>query len=98
MVELPGGPTVVNPGSVGLPAFSDDTHFPHAIETGTAHARYAMVERRGARWHVHFRALEYDWDAAASDAFRDGRADWAHALATGRVMRDERAISALEAV
>ena len=96
LVDLPGGPAIVNPGSVGLPAFSDDTGFPHVMETGTPHARYAIVERRGARWHVHFRALEYDWDAAASDAFRDGRADWAHALATGRAIRDEQVISAVE--
>lgn len=98
LVDLPEGPVIVNPGSVGLPAFSDDAGFPHVMETGTPHARYAIVERRGARWHVHFRVLEYDWDATASDAFRAGRADWAHALATGRAMRGEQVMSAVEAI
>ena len=92
------GPMIVNPGSVGLPAFSDDTPFLHVIETGTPHARYAIVERRGARWHVHFRVLEYDWDAAASDAYRDGRSDWAQALATGRALRHEPTMSAVDAL
>ncbi|MDQ2766938.1 MAG: metallophosphatase family protein [Gemmatimonadota bacterium] len=97
-VDLAEGRMIVNPGSVGLPAYSDDTGFAHVMETGTPHARYAIVERRGARWHVHFRVLEYDWDAAASDAYREGRNDWAHALATGRAIRHEQTTSAVDAV
>jgi predicted phosphodiesterase len=96
-IDLPDGRMIVNPGSVGLPAFSDDTGFPHVIETGTPHARYAIVERRGSRWHVQFRVLEYDWDSAAGDAHREGRDDWAHALATGRVLRNEHSTSAVDA-
>ncbi len=34
---------VVNPGSIGMPAYTDDTPVPHAIETGAPHARYAVV-------------------------------------------------------
>jgi putative phosphoesterase len=96
-VDIPDGPLILNPGSVGLPAFSDDAGFAHVMETGTPHARYAIVERRGARWHAHFRVLEYDWDAAASEAYRAGRADWAHALATGRAMREEQPMSSMDA-
>lgn len=94
MLELPDGPFVVDPGSVSLQAFADDEGIPHVIETGSPHARYALVERHGSRWHVNFRAIEYDWDAAASDAGRDGRDDWAHALATGLALRDERTVTA----
>ncbi len=34
-----GGVLVVNPGSVGMPAYTDDNPMPHAIESGTPHAR-----------------------------------------------------------
>jgi len=96
-VDVPDGPLIMNPGSVGLPAYSENAGIPYVMETGTPHARYAIVERRGARWHAQFRVLEYDWDAAASDAYRAGRADWAHALATGRAMPDEQPMSAMDA-
>ena len=37
-----GDVLVVNPGSIGMPAYTDDNPVPHAIETGTPHARYAV--------------------------------------------------------
>ena len=37
--------TVVNPGSVGMPAYMDSNPTPHAIETGAPHARYAVATR-----------------------------------------------------
>ncbi|GJG88912.1 DNA methylase [Gemmatimonadetes bacterium T265] len=90
-VALPDGRLVVNPGSVGLPAFDDAAPFPHVIEAGSPHARYAVLDVGGggrlpsvpARARVQFAAVAYDWDAAAADARRAGRPDWAWALATG---------------
>ena len=84
-VTTADGRLVVNPGSVGLPAFSDDTPYPHVAEAGTPHAphaRYALVDT-SRRPRVALIAVPYDWDDAAHDAARAGRADWAHALATG---------------
>lgn len=81
------GPTlVVNPGSVGLPAYDDEQPFPHRVEAGSPHARWAVVERaaRGA-WRVELRTTPYDWQAAAERAQAHGRSDWARALATGFV-------------
>lgn len=72
---------VVNPGSVGLPAYADSWPHPHAMEAGTPHARYALVDTVKAR--VEHRAVRYDWSGAASDALAAGFPDWAHALATG---------------
>jgi predicted phosphodiesterase len=80
---LDDGRLVVNPGSVGLQAYSDDHPFPHVIETGAPHARYALLERDAAGWQVTLRAVAYDWPAAARRAEREGRPDWAHALRTG---------------
>lgn len=82
---LDEGRLVVNPGSVGLQAYQDDEPYPHRMENGTPHARYALVERTGAGWTVAHVAVPYDWDGAAVLAQRHGAPDWAHALRTGRM-------------
>lgn len=94
-VALPGGPVqVMNPGSVGLPAFDDAHGGPHVNESGTPHARYALIEGDGRRWRVQLRQVAYDWEAAARQAEHHGRGDWADALRTGRVGRTESDIAA----
>ncbi|WP_439573134.1 metallophosphoesterase family protein [Phreatobacter sp.] len=86
LVTLPGSATVVlNPGSVGLPAYSDPTPpSPHVSEAGSPHARYALVTiAGGAVAGIDLRAIPYDWSRAAARATELGRPDWALALATG---------------
>ncbi|CAM2185787.1 Calcineurin-like phosphoesterase domain-containing protein [Paraburkholderia sacchari] len=81
---LGDGRLVVNPGSVGLQAYDDDLPWPHRIETGSPHARYATVTRTKSGWEVEFHAVEYDWDAAADLARANGRPEWERALREGR--------------
>jgi predicted phosphodiesterase len=81
---------VVNPGSVGLQAYDDDHPHPHRTEIGSPHARWALVSWSGNGWHVQSNAVPYDWEAAARQAERNGRGDWADALRSGRVGRLER--------
>lgn len=83
VVTLPDGRLVVNPGSVGLPAYSDIDPYPHRMEAGTPHARFALLEQMRGAWRVEFHAIPYDWHAAAAQAARHGRNDWAEALAHG---------------
>ena len=87
-MAVPGGPRVVNPGSVGLQAYDDAHPFPHVIEAGSPDARWALAERdaRGA-WHVQLRTTPYDWASAVARAEANARGDWADALATGFVGR-----------
>jgi predicted phosphodiesterase len=83
-MAVPGGPLVVNPGSVGLQAYDDDHPFPHVVENGSPEARWALVERdRHGGWHVQLRVTPYDWRPGAARAEANGRGDWADALATG---------------
>jgi predicted phosphodiesterase len=82
---LDDGRLVVNPGSVGLQAYEDDHVHPHRAQTGSPHARYAILERGDAGWRVEFVAVPYAWNQEAERAERNGRADWAKALRTGRV-------------
>lgn len=86
VVRTRDGRLLVCPGSVGVQAFWDTTHYPHTIETGSPHARYALVTT-GASPRVELVAVAYDWDAAAADARTARRADWAAALATGYLPR-----------
>ena len=84
-VRLADGRLIVNPGSVGLPAYDDDRPFPHAVETGSPQARYAIVTSGGGTWSAELRSIDYDWDAAVGLAIANDRPDCARALATGRI-------------
>lgn len=84
VVGLPGGRLVVNPGSVGIPAYDEDAPYPHVMEAGSPHARYAVLTRSAHGWDVELVALSYDWHAAAALALRNGRPDRARWIATGR--------------
>lgn len=81
-----GGGLVVNPGSVGLPAYADDRPWPHVMESGSPDACYAIAERGGdGRWSATLLRVAYDWQGAADTADARGRPDWAIALRTGRM-------------
>jgi predicted phosphodiesterase len=81
MVRLTSGQTIVNPGSVGLPAYNDDVPVRHVMESFSPHARYAIIEGSA----VSFVHVEYDWNSAAIRARELGREDWARGIATGRM-------------
>ena len=77
--------TIVNPGSVGLPAYEDNYPFKHHIETGSPHARYAIAEQTASGWRIELRCVMYDFDSMARLAESRQRSDWAVALRTGRM-------------
>lgn len=64
-LRLSGGRLLVNPGSVGCPAYDDDRPVAHKVETGSPDARYAIVERVSGDWNVTFRCVGYDHMAAS---------------------------------
>ena len=77
--------TIVNPGSVGLPAYDDVHPYKHYIETGSPHARYALAVQTPAGWRVDLRCVMYDFESMATLAESRQRPDWAIALRTGRM-------------
>ena len=83
--RLPDGTLVVNPGSMGWPAYFDDEPYPYVVEAGRPQARYTLLRSAGAGWEVTPCLLEYDMAAAAALADCHGRDDVAYALRTGRV-------------
>ena len=72
-----------NPGSVGLQAFEHDWPYLHIAQTGSPHARYAVISLVAGVWQLELRQVAYDHLAAAHKAKSEGFGDWAHALATG---------------
>ena len=82
LLALADGAVVVNPGSVGCPAYDDRSDPPHVSESGSPHARFALVTM-ASTIAVEHRAVPYDWEKAARMAQANGRPDWAHALRTG---------------
>jgi putative phosphoesterase len=94
LVRTAGGCTIVNPGSVGLPAYEDDHPMAppeqpavYYVDNGSPHASYAIAEDTLPGWDVSFHRVAYDWDSAAACADRNGRPEWAHALRTGFALR-----------
>jgi hypothetical protein len=82
-VKTGKGQIIVNPGSVGLPAFDDANPSYHVIETGSPDARYALLERRKSAWTVALLSVPYDFRPMAKLADENGRPDWSCALRTG---------------
>lgn len=85
VIQLPGGPLIINPGSVGMPAYTDDSSRPHVVETGSPHARYAILERNDDAWTAQLLAVPYDHETAARQADRLNRPELAMGLRTGYV-------------
>ena len=85
VVRLGDGRTIVNPGSVGCPAYTDDDPIPHRVENGSPHARYAIATLcHDGPPNIEPIAVPYDGSAAAFEAESNGFPDWASWLRTGR--------------
>ena len=83
VVEISDNQLIVNPGSVGLPAYDDVEPEYHMVQTGSPHARYAILERQADQRLVELIAVSYDHHKAAIQASKNGRQDWAIGLQTG---------------
>ncbi|WP_444894253.1 metallophosphoesterase family protein [Microbulbifer sp. TRSA001] len=84
-ISVSSGQLVVNPGSAGLPAYTDSEPQPHIMETFSPHASYALIERsKNGAWSAEFFKVSYDADKAARAAIAQGRDDWGFYLSTGR--------------
>ena len=81
------GRLIVNPGSVGQPAYADDQPYPHAIESGSPDARYGIAEYVDGQWRSSLFAVPYRHAEMAALAKSRGRLDWECALLTGYMPR-----------
>lgn len=87
-VRLPDGRFLLNPGSVGCPAYLDDRYDPpYVAETGSPEARYAILQQRNGQWTATFHLVPYDPGAMIDRARETGAEGWVEALRTGWVRR-----------
>ena len=83
-VRLPNGPAIVNPGSIGCPAFADTRCNPPFVQqVGAPDARYAIAEKVDEVWRTELVAVPYDPSEMARLARAKGEDSWARALETG---------------
>jgi len=82
-IRVTDGTWILNPGSVGLPAYSLQSPVPHKMQVGSPSARYATAEKFSAGWRVCHLAIPYDHERAAVAAEQAGFSDWATAIRTG---------------
>jgi putative phosphoesterase len=86
VVQLSSGQLIINPGSVGVPAYDDDVPSYHAMQNYSPLASYAVLEKQGDDWQVELLKIPYDIQSAVNQAQRQGREDWAYWIRTGRVV------------
>lgn len=75
---------IVNPGSVGLPAYRDNMPTDHVMQSFCPHASYAIIESSNFGWNVSHINIAYDHQKAAQHAILRDREDWGRFLKTGR--------------
>ncbi|MFT2112747.1 metallophosphoesterase family protein [Marinomonas sp. 2405UD68-3] len=83
-VNLSSGQLIVNPGSVGLQAYTDEAPIVHSMENFTHHASYSIVEKIDSKWIVQNIKVPYDYQRAVNESKKRNRSDWVQFLSTGR--------------
>ena len=82
-VDLHSGRVILNPGSVGCPAFGDAAPFPDTVQTDTGTACYAVVRKTSAGWATVFRHIPYDPRRMIEMVRAVDYPNWETRLATG---------------
>lgn len=92
VVYLSNDQIILNPGSVGLPAYlgSEKYKYRFAMESMTPHAKYAIVRVNGHSVYIEQINVAYNWHAASDSARSNGNKNWAQFLLTGRMPKDLR--------
>ena len=75
---------IVNPVSVGLPAYTDELPVVHSMQSFSHHASYAMLEQSAYSWTIQQNNVAYDYRKATNLAHQRGRKDSVHFLTTCR--------------
>jgi putative phosphoesterase len=90
VIYLSNGKMIVNPGSVGLPAYLGNAEYRFAMESMTPHAKYAIITADGDAINVEQINCTYNWNEAAKIARENGNENAAQFLLHGRMPKDLR--------
>lgn len=90
IIYLSNDKLILNPGSVGLPAYLGTGEHRFAMESNTPHAKYAIVHIDGDNINIEQVLCTYDWYKASEAARKNGNEKWANFLLYGRMAKDLR--------
>jgi predicted phosphodiesterase len=90
VVYLSNNKIILNPGSVGLPAYLGNGEHRFAMESMTPHAKYAIVHADGDAISIEQVLCAYGWHQASEAARRNGNEKWAQFLLHGRMPKELR--------
>lgn len=90
VIYLSNDKIILNPGSVGLPAYLGNGEHRFAMESMTPHAKYAIVHAEGAAISIEQVLCAYDWHKASEAARKNGNEKWAQFLLHGRMPKELR--------
>jgi putative phosphoesterase len=85
VIYLSNDKIILNPGSVGLPAYLGNGKHRFAMESMTPHAKYAIIHADGPAINIEQVHCAYDWHKAAAAAKSNGNDNWAQFLLHGRM-------------
>ncbi|MFJ5765669.1 metallophosphoesterase family protein [Lysinibacillus sp. NPDC093210] len=85
VVYLPHNKIIINPGSVGLPAYEEAFPIYHKMESGSPFANYTIVSKEQEHWLIEQVLIDYDRQGVINKSKENGRLDWTCALETGRM-------------
>lgn len=85
VIYLSNDKIILNPGSVGLPAYLGNGEYRFAMESMTPHAKYAIVHADGENISIEQIHCVYDWHRASEAARKNGNEKWAKFLLQGRM-------------
>ncbi len=90
LVYLSNSKIILNPGSIGLPAYLGNGEHRFAMESMTPHAKYALVKVNSDNINIELIHCTYDWHAASAAARANGSEKWSQFLLQGRMPKDLR--------
>jgi predicted phosphodiesterase len=90
VIYLSNDKIILNPGSVGLPAYLGNGAHRFAMESMTPHAKYAIVHAHGDAISIEQVLCAYDWHKASVAARKNGNEKWAQFLLRGRMPKELR--------
>ena len=90
VIYLSNDKIILNPGSVGLPAYLGTGEHRFAMESNTPHAKYAIVTTDGDNINIEQVLCAYDWHKASEAARKNGNEKWAQFLLRGRMPKELR--------
>ena len=90
VIWLSNNKIILNPGSVGLPAYLGNGKYRFAMESMSPHAKYAVVTVDSGFINIEQVLCTYNWNAAAAIARTNGNNDAADFLIHGRMPKDLR--------